>query len=573
MIIFKCEKCNKEFKTKYDFNRHKKRKTPCKKKNNSVLTCKFCSNNYSTKGNLDRHLNICKYANNKNIFCADFEQNYRKKTPKTLDKIMTNSSYKNAQKMKNYNGSRHKNKKNSKKIKTCVTEDKFCAIFDDANDEKNTKKSPKLRRFRHEKLTTNHYYHQPTKKTMTVPSSKKQKKSPKLRRNRNDFFISTDSDGEFYHQQSKNSMTVPLSKKQKKRAFLNGNRNEFLNSTTNPTDKTEFYHRQSNNSMTVPLSKKQKKRAFLNGNRNDFYQSFENGKKVGIDLGNDLGSDLDGMGYNENSEYYDNFVRNKDMVCHKKNRKFKCMYCFNEYSRKDSLSRHLKERCKVKEEIENKKGMVFNKLLNENENMKNEIADLKDENIKLKQVSTVTNINNINNFNNISNITNINNVSNISNLNIQLVAFGSEDRTKLKNSEIFGLLKKGFKSVPELIKRLHFDENKPENHNIYIPSMSRNYVMVFDGDEWRLVDKDETVESIFDDGRDFLVIKRDEFEEILDEKYNKQIIKFDRFNSEIDKVKTKKKEILNDIKMILYNKRTIPLKTKKSMINLDQQNI
>jgi hypothetical protein len=117
--------------------------------------------------------------------------------------------------------------------------------------------------------------------------------------------------------------------------------------------------------------------------------------------------------------------------------------------------------------------------------------------------------------------------------------------------------------MPELIKKLHFDENKPENHNIYIPSLSRNYVMVFDGEEWGLKDKNETIEDIFDDGRNFLVIKRDEFIEMLDEKYKNQLGKFERFDNQIDGVEIKKKEILNDIQMIMYNKRQMVIDTRK----------
>ena len=41
---------------------------------------------------------------------------------------------------------------------------------------------------------------------------------------------------------------------------------------------------------------------------------------------------------------------------------------------------------------------------------------------------------------------------------------------------------KGFKSVENLTKSLHFDKNRPENHNIYISNIKDNYVMMYDGD-------------------------------------------------------------------------------------------
>jgi len=159
---------------------------------------------------------------------------------------------------------------------------------------------------------------------------------------------------------------------------------------------------------------------------------------------------------------------------------------------------------------------------------------------------------------------NSNNITN--NLNIQLVAFGKEDRDQLSNMELFKIIKKGFKSVPEFVKVLHFDENKPENHNIFIPNMRDGYVMIFDGEKWNLVDRIDTIENLFDDGRNFLAEKKDQLKALLNDKNKKILIKFERFNRDIDDHPVKKNEIFNDIKLLLYNNRDLPMKTRKKSI-------
>jgi len=234
-----------------------------------------------------------------------------------------------------------------------------------------------------------------------------------------------------------------------------------------------------------------------------------------------------------------------------------CPYCGRSFTRKESLTRHLKSRCKIKKSQENEKEKIYQMLLAqkmEMENMKNEINLLRTENKKLK-AQNVT----INNDNSTTN--NINNTFN-NNMNIQLVAFGQEDKDSMKNSEIFGILRRGFSSVPELVKAVHFNKDRPENHNIYISNMRDNYVMVFDGDKWGLRDRNETIRNIFDDGRNFLIVKYNDMKDKFSDKHRQIVKKFERFDYDIDHNSHKKGQVFNDIKMILYNNREIPINTK-----------
>ena len=61
--MFKCEFCNKEFKSSSSLNHHKKTTKYCLKiqnKNNEELECIFCFKNFTSKQSLEYHIRICK---------------------------------------------------------------------------------------------------------------------------------------------------------------------------------------------------------------------------------------------------------------------------------------------------------------------------------------------------------------------------------------------------------------------------------------------------------------------------------------------------------------------------------
>ncbi len=234
-----------------------------------------------------------------------------------------------------------------------------------------------------------------------------------------------------------------------------------------------------------------------------------------------------------------------------------CPYCDRTFTRKDTLTRHLRKYCKIKKDREQEKEQIYQNLIME---MKKEISELKS-----KMVVNNTTINTTNNTTNNNTMNSNNNINSNNTINIQLVAFGHEDKDALKNSEIFQILKKGFSSVPEFIKLLHFNEERPENHNVYISNMRDNYIMVFDGDKWALRDRSETLENIFDDGRNFLVFRNNDMKDKYTDAHLRMIKKFERFDTTIDHHPNKKKDILNIIKLVLYNGKPVVEKTKRDL--------
>ena len=107
--------------------------------------------------------------------------------------------------------------------------------------------------------------------------------------------------------------------------------------------------------------------------------------------------------------------------------------------------------------------------------------------------------------------------------------------------------------VPYMIKKLHFDPQKPENHNIYISNMKNNYIMVWDGKKWNLRDRSEIINDIIEDNTNIL---EDKIEDWVNKGKEYPLI-MKKFNRYLEK---KENDIILDkikqeIKFILFNNR------------------
>ena len=241
-------------------------------------------------------------------------------------------------------------------------------------------------------------------------------------------------------------------------------------------------------------------------------------------------------------------IETSPVILVNKKKDYKCTYCDSVFTRLGSLNRHIKDRCQIKKDQEEQKKEILDKLLEE-------MAILKDKISKCQNVTQITNITkhiqNNNNNNNIQNNTNIN--------NLKIVAFGKE-----KLDEIIGeeeckkILFRGFEAIPQLIENIHFNNNRPQYHNCYIPNMRTKYAIVYDGDNWKLENAIDVIETLRDNNRNFLERKFEDFYESLNSETKK---KFNRFIEEADTdiVKNRYKE---SIKLLLYNKKDMVIKTR-----------
>lgn len=230
-----------------------------------------------------------------------------------------------------------------------------------------------------------------------------------------------------------------------------------------------------------------------------------------------------------------------------------CKYCSKEFTRRDSLKKHLDSRCKEKikterEEYDKQQQSKMDELLKRIELLENDRKE-RSEDMNVVNVSANNNNNTINSNNTV---------------NIQLLAFGKENKSKLTQYEILKIMNKGFYSVPALLKAIHFDKDTPENHNIYAGSHKHNVVDIYNGEKWVKANRKETIHNLFDDGRNFLLNKVEEFNDLsLSDIAKKMVNKFEYFDNDIDNYPIKKRDILNEISLLLYNERDIIEKTRK----------
>jgi molecular chaperone DnaK (HSP70) len=120
-------------------------------------------------------------------------------------------------------------------------------------------------------------------------------------------------------------------------------------------------------------------------------------------------------------------------------------------------------------------------------------------------------------------------------------------------------------STPALVEKLHFDKNLPENHNVYISNLRDDYVLMYDGKIWRLKDRDDALQQLYEDKSDILETK---FEELIEKLDDQTIRMFNRFLKIKDTDDEKIKIIKKELKKTLYENREIKIKTRKSQSDL-----
>jgi hypothetical protein len=171
-----------------------------------------------------------------------------------------------------------------------------------------------------------------------------------------------------------------------------------------------------------------------------------------------------------------------------------CQYCPKILSTVHCCQTHMKT-CKYKpNEVEQLKQIIIemNDKLNEKMNVMSEKID------KVEKP-------------NITNVTNINN--NIQ--NIIVVPFGKEDLSCLTLKDYKKIFNKGCYSIPEIVKLIHCNEDKPEFMNVYIKNFKDEYMFTFDGKDWDIEKKDDVLANMIENKKNFLESKFDDMQDSL----------------------------------------------------------
>jgi uncharacterized C2H2 Zn-finger protein len=240
------------------------------------------------------------------------------------------------------------------------------------------------------------------------------------------------------------------------------------------------------------------------------------------------------------------------------NEKYKCCYCKRKFTTSSNMTRHINKYCKTQKKQESEKEELYQTLLKQ--------IKEKDEKLQEKDLIIQEKDNKIQNLtvnNTTNNICNSNNQ--IINNNITINAFGKEDLSHITYKDYKEIFYSSSKSVPKLISIVHFNRKKPDNANIYISNLKDAYVMVYDGKQWNMLLKDDTIDELFDNKILFLESKYNKLAHKLDTTTKKR---FDRFLNNLEHSKIEN-IVKKEIKLLLYNSRLIPLKNKKQTESIE----
>ena len=221
------------------------------------------------------------------------------------------------------------------------------------------------------------------------------------------------------------------------------------------------------------------------------------------------------------------------------NKKFKCSYCEETFLSKPSMRRHEIHRCKFNtqtSDIDLKTQLKIEKI--DKKKIYKQLERLLEENGKI-----ISNIHN----------TTINN--NIQQNNIVINNYGEEDMSHITNQVLDKLITAPADMINNLTKMIHFNKNKPENMNMYIPSRKQKFIKVFRKNKWMLEKKHERIPDLIDRNYNILDSYYEDYYDTDDEKkrYYKNYQKLmDEKNDKIIKQEydSCELEILNNSEMV-----------------------
>ena len=176
------------------------------------------------------------------------------------------------------------------------------------------------------------------------------------------------------------------------------------------------------------------------------------------------------------------------------------------------------------------------------------IARLEKEIEKLKNERK--NDNKITTINNNDNRTTTTNIQNNNNITIVINPASDPQYDHLTDRDYEQCLRRMIMSVPNLIRKIHFDPKHPENHNIYIPNIQQKYAMSYSGKEWQLKNINDTIDNLLRNHEMIL----EEWVDCRDDEFPQAIKNFKTYleKREENGVEDTIKE---EIKLLLYNKR------------------
>jgi hypothetical protein len=249
-----------------------------------------------------------------------------------------------------------------------------------------------------------------------------------------------------------------------------------------------------------------------------------------------------------------------------------CYYCHKKFARKYCLERHMKSFCKVVRGENIKLQNIYDELQylkNKNEGLESKINVLESQLMENHKGGDVINNNN----------TIINNNTTNNTINITIIGYGKEDMKRINPElrDVIMTLKKGWQSPIYLINKTHFNQKFPEYHNIYIPDIKNKFAMIHNGQNYLLKNTSDVINDLYDRHIDYIKEKFGEYGDKIPKSKKNALARLIKLvpldENEQDKEKKEMKErLFENIKLLLFNKRNVPIKTRDKIAFMAKNN-
>ena len=220
---------------------------------------------------------------------------------------------------------------------------------------------------------------------------------------------------------------------------------------------------------------------------------------------------------------------------------FVCDNCNKVYSRKHNLSRHKKKCIKKNNQVIDTNQELYTKTQVET------IINKTKEEFYLKETQNLTIITELRKQ--VESLLKNQGNNNVTyNTNIILNAFGKENISYISNDYLKGLISSGpVTCIPKLLKHIHFNPEHSENHNIKITNKKEPYAQIYNGTNWEISDKKQTIENMTDKAYS-----------ILNEHYTGNNVYMLRFKEQYeDNCKMLTKKLSKDTEIMIINSQKI----------------
>ena len=218
-------------------------------------------------------------------------------------------------------------------------------------------------------------------------------------------------------------------------------------------------------------------------------------------------------------------------------KKFECEYCEKQFTRNDSLNKHLKNRCKIKKEYEESELRLKEKELEFEKDLRIDMEKKYEEQLKIQREQTEKIVDKL-----LSRVGDVHNTVNVSNTNnIILNDFGKESIEHLTSKVLEWCSFIPSQRIPQITDFIHFHEKAPpENKNLRIENKNKPIISVIENGDWVYKEKDDVIDVLMDRNIDLMDEYYDENEEDIND-FSKE--RFDNYKKNDDRIKKSKKQI------------------------------